>query len=70
MNANNAPTIAARPAPAATTCPPTPPVVNTPITKGEWRNDVAYQGGDVVTYKGRKWTAVHWNQASPPGGAA
>ncbi|KAB5589553.1 Glycoside hydrolase family 18 protein [Ceratobasidium theobromae] len=35
-----------------------------------WRSDIAYVGGDVVTYNGHKWTAQWWNQAELPGGAS
>ncbi|CAE6478510.1 unnamed protein product [Rhizoctonia solani] len=36
----------------------------------EWRSDVPYTAGSVVTYQGRKWTAKQWNQNEAPGGAS
>ncbi|QRV95540.1 chitinase [Ceratobasidium sp. AG-Ba] len=35
-----------------------------------WRSDIAYTGGQVVSYGGHKWTAKWWTQADTPGGAA
>ncbi|CAE6437109.1 unnamed protein product [Rhizoctonia solani] len=38
----------------------------------EWRPDIPYTAGDVVTYKGEcsRWIANQWNQNQVPGGAS
>ncbi|KAI0267649.1 glycoside hydrolase superfamily [Gloeopeniophorella convolvens] len=35
-----------------------------------WVSNVAYQGGDQVTYNGHLWTAKWWSEADVPGGSA
>ncbi|TFY71204.1 hypothetical protein EVG20_g1816 [Dentipellis fragilis] len=35
-----------------------------------WQSNIAYQGGDQVTYNGHLWTAKWWSEADVPGGSA
>lgn len=69
------PTTTTTPKPPTTT-PVTTPKPTTTSTSGQcagvaaWVSNVAYTGGQKVTYNGHLWTAKWWTQADTPGGLA
>ncbi|KAJ8503581.1 hypothetical protein ONZ45_g10748 [Pleurotus djamor] len=46
----------------------TPPSSGSCAGVAAWRSDIAYNGGERVTYGGHLWTAKWWSQADTPGG--
>ncbi|KAG8218074.1 glycoside hydrolase family 18 protein [Butyriboletus roseoflavus] len=64
--------------PVTSTTPPTTTTVATTTSSGTgscagvsaWQSDVAYVGGDQITYNGDLWTAKWWTYNDVPGGAA
>ncbi|KAG2357036.1 hypothetical protein BDR07DRAFT_1491145 [Suillus spraguei] len=35
-----------------------------------WQSDVAYDGGDEITYGGDLWTVNYWSEADVPDGVS
>ncbi|KAA1467671.1 glycoside hydrolase [Dentipellis sp. KUC8613] len=64
------------PPPGSTTHTSTPPATSTPASGGScgsvapWQANIAYEGGDLVTYNGHTWTAKWWSEGDTPGGSA
>ncbi|KAF7773296.1 CAZyme family GH18 [Agaricus bisporus var. burnettii] len=61
------------PQPTSTTAAPTntpPPNSGTCASVSAWRSDIAYNGGERVTFNGHLWQNKWWSQADTPGGAA
>jgi chitinase len=59
-------TTSTSPSPSRTTSPSTSPTPPTGCTDPAWVATTAYNGGAVVSYNGRKYTAKWWTQGNQP----
>ncbi|TFY80831.1 hypothetical protein EWM64_g3176 [Hericium alpestre] len=68
----NPPTTTSKKPSSTTTAapPPTQPPSGSCGVVAPWQSNIAYEGGDQVTYNGHLWTAKWWSEADVPGGSA
>ncbi|EIN09820.1 glycoside hydrolase [Punctularia strigosozonata HHB-11173 SS5] len=65
-----------KPASTSTTTSSAPSTTTSTATSGScagvaaWQSNVAYTGGEQVTFNGHLWTAKWWTEADQPGGVA